>query len=335
MIGHCPNRTLLGSRILLILLLISVVFVSCTSDFEYDNTQSNKVNRDYKTKNVIVVVVDGLRFSESWCDSTHRYMPHLAGLMANEGIVNNKFYNLGETYTLAGHTSLTTGIYQAINNAGEELPNNPSIFQYWNQVYQNNQVKSWIITSKDKLAVLADTQNPYWKGAYVPSANCGVGGLGLGSGYREDSLTLKTAIGIFKEYQPNLVLINFRDPDYSAHSGVWSNYVDGVRKSDEYVYRLWEFFQNDPNYKNTTTLFVTSDHGRHLDSVADGFVSHGDGCEGCRHLGFFAFGPDFKKGLVILTNRSQIDIPATIAGLLGFSLPNSKGEVMTELFGRK
>jgi arylsulfatase A-like enzyme len=182
---------------------------------------------------------------------------------------------------------------------------------------------------------LADCNNPYWQGKYTPSVNTGVNGLGLGSGYREDSLTCQLTLQILKEHHPNLVLINFRDPDYSAHSAIWSGYLAGIKKTDEYIFRLWTFLQNDSEYKKTTTLFITSDHGRHLDSVADGFVSHGDGCDGCRHLGFFASGPDFKNGVRINTHREQIDIPMTVAELMGFDLPNAKGNVMTELFGRR
>ena len=112
-------------------------------------------------------------------------------------------------------------------------------------------------------------------------------------------------------------------------------YVNGVRKTDEYIYRLWNFIQSDAVYKSKTTLFVTSDHGRHSNGIADGFLFHGDGCEGCRHLGFFACGSDFKKGAIVKVDREQIDLPVTVAELLGFDLPNSKGEIMTELFGRR
>jgi len=316
-------------------LLITVLLGSCDQDYEYGNYQPKKVSRDYKTRNVIIIVADGFRYSEGWGDSIHQYIPRMANELAKTGIINTRFYNMGGTYTSAGHTNLTTGVYQAINNAGEELPDNPSVFQYWNQVYQYNKLKSWVIASKDKLAVLADCKNPYWSGQFTPSVNTGIDGLGLRSGYREDSLTLKTAFDILQENHPNLVLINFREPDFSAHSGNWESYVDGIRKTDEYIYQIWLFLQNDPIYKNTTTLFITSDHGRHLNTVADGFAGHGDDCEGCRHIGFFACGPDFKKGVLADVVREQIDLPVTIADLMGFELPNTHGNIMTELYGRR
>ena len=318
-----------------IILIFSGIVCSCIKDIDHRYAPVKNASRIYKTRNVVIIVVDGLRYSEGWGDSTHQYIPRMAETLSKQGVINTRFYNRGETYTLAGHTSLTTGVYQSINNEGMEYPKNPSIFQYWNQEYGNNQIKSWIITSKDKLAVLGDCTDGLWKGKFIPSVNSGVDGLGLGSGYRDDNMTLITAMEILKKNHPNLVLINFREPDYSGHTGIWNAYIDGVRKTDEYVYLLWQFLQNDSKYKNTTTIFVTSDHGRHLDGIADGFAGHGDECDGCRHLNFYACGPDFKKGTILNVNREQIDIPATIAEMLGFNLPSGDGKVMTELFKRR
>lgn len=318
-----------------ILLLIFLIVCSCNYKNDYSCPPVNITHQAYKTKNVIIIVVDGLRYSEGWGDSTHQYIPRMADVLSNQGVINTSFYNMGDTYTSAGHTALTTGVYQSINNGGLEYPKNPSIFQYWNRTFNNNPNKSWIITSKDKLAVLGDCTDPRWKGKYTPSINSGVDGLGLASGYREDSITLKTAIEIMKENHPHLVLINFREPDYSGHTGIWNAYVEGIRKSDEFVYRMFQFLNEDNSYRSTTTVFVTSDHGRHLDNVADGFAGHGDDCDGCRHLNFYAFGPDFTKGKMINVNREQIDIPVTTAEMLGFTLPNTNGKVMTELFGKR
>jgi hypothetical protein len=43
-------------------------------------------------------------------------------------------------------------------------------------------------------------------------------------------------------------------------------------------------------------------------------------------------GPDFKKGVVVTKERELIDISKTIAFLMKFNIPSSKGEVMEELF---
>jgi phosphopentomutase len=56
---------------------------------------------------------------------------------------------------------------------------------------------------------------------------------------------------------------------------------------------------------------------------------------GCKHINFFAYGPDFKKSQIINTKRELIDIPATIAELLQFKTVYLKGKVMHELFDNK
>ena len=129
-----------------------------------------------------------------------------------------------------------------------------------------------------------------------------------------------------------MALVNFREPDFSGHQNNWTNYTKGISDIDEYIYQIWNFIESDDIYKGKTTLFVTNDHGRHLDTVSVGFSGHGDSCEGCRHINFFACGPDFKKNVVIDTPRELIDIPTTIALLMSFNFPSGQGKVMHELF---
>jgi hypothetical protein len=108
--------------------------------------------------------------------------------------------------------------------------------------------------------------------------------------------------------------------------------LKGIQSSDAYIYEIWKFIQNDPFYKDKTTLFVTNDHGRHLNTVSSGFVSHGDGCDGCRHINLFSYGPDFKSGIVSEQPRSLVDIHATILELLHIRNAETDGKVMRELF---
>jgi len=299
-----------------------LLFISCK--------KTSESPAGYCTENIIVLVIDGARFSETWGDPEHRYIPVTAGELAAEGVINTQFYNNGPTYTLAGHTCITTGYYQEINNSGAELPIYPSFFQYWNRDFMASPDKSWIITSKDKLAVLSNCQENAFKYCYMPSFNCGVNGLG--SGYREDSLTMEVVFNVLKEKKPHLMLINLRDPDYSAHTTNWKYYIQGIQKTDRYAGQLLKFIRTNTDYKDKTTLFVTNDHGRHLDSIPGGFSSHGDQCEGCRHIFLYAYGPDFKKGVITNVKRELPDIPATISELLHIQMANGNGIVMRELF---
>jgi len=146
----------------------------------------------YKTKNVIILVIDGPRYTETWGDSTHKNIPHLAKDMVKEGVVFTNFYNNGPTYTNSGHTTLTTGYSQEIDNKGNEFPKYPSIFQYYLKKTGKDKSKTWIITTKDKLEILSNTKDSLWKDTYRPSTDCGKSGLG--SDYREDSVTFKNVL---------------------------------------------------------------------------------------------------------------------------------------------
>lgn len=306
----------------LLLLLIIIIFSISSCEKEPLN--------EYKTKNVIIIVMDGPRYSETWGDSTHKYIPHLANDLAPEGTTYTQFYTNGVTKTNPGHAAITTGVYQALNNNGDEIPKYPSIFQHWIRSGNNHPEKAWIVTSKDKLEVLADCQISGWNGFFGPSTDCGVSGLH--SEYRSDSITFENTMEVLEKKQPELMLINFREPDYAGHGGSWKEYIKGIRQSDEYIYQIWKYLYSSPHYKDNTTLFVTNDHGRHLDGISVGFVGHGDDCEGCRHINLFACGPDFKKGVITDTPRELIDIPLTIGKLLHFEIPHAQGVVMEELF---
>jgi hypothetical protein len=284
-----------------------------------------------RTKNVIIVVIDGPRYSETW-GSSPSHMPNMATRLKSRGVFFSNFYNNGFTYTNSGHVALTTGITQPIDNFDQELPQQPSIFQLWRQATGKPITAAWLITSKDKLHILANTLNPEWKDQYPPSVDCGVSGPG--TGYRADSLTLVAVKRILTHYQPNLVLINFMEPDGFAHAGNWPNYLRGIVRDDRYVWQLYNFLRQHKAYRNNTTLLITNDHGRHLDGIATGWLDHGDACEGCRHISLLALGPDFKKGRTITEPHTLVDVPSTVAYLLGFPLPQGQGKLIDALFKR-
>ena len=284
------------------------------------------------TTHVIIVVMDGARWSDTFGEPTRQYIPHLATELAPQGVLFTGFKNDGPTYTNAGHTAMATGIYQEINNNGLEYPQNPSIFQRYLAVSKAPVTDAWVITTKDKLQILTDCQDPQWQHTHVCSSDCGIGGKGIGAGYREDAETLAKVTELLATHHPHLVLVNFKQPDAAGHANNWPGYLQGIRDSDAAIGAIWGFVQKDAVYAGHTALFITDDHGRHLDGIHDGFVSHGDDCTGCRHIMLLALGPEFGHGVVTAKHRGLIDIAVTAASLLGFALPGSPGEVMSELF---
>ncbi|NDK55293.1 sulfatase-like hydrolase/transferase [Pontibacter sp. BT213] len=284
-----------------------------------------------RTKNVIIVVIDGVRASETW-DSIPGAIPNMATNLKSKGVFFSDFQNDAYTYTNAGHTAITTGVNQPIDNYGAELPAHPSIFQQWLKQTGKPTTAAWIISSKDKLNILANTKDTVWQNTYMPSLNCGINGPG--TGYRADSLTFEVVKQVLTTNKPNLVLINFMEPDGYAHAANWNYYLRGIKRDDSYVQQLYDFLKKDKNYRKNTALLVTTDHGRHLQGIDGGWIDHGDDCPGCRKIFLLALGPDFKTGTVT-SKHTLVDISATVAKMLGFTFEQSQGQVMKELFPAK
>jgi hypothetical protein len=283
------------------------------------------------TRRVVILVVDGPRWSETWGEPTRQYIPHRATELAPQGVLFTHFRNQGPTYTNAGHTALVTGVYQEINNSGLDLPAHAGLFQHYLAATRAPATDAWLISSKDKLRILSDCLDPAWRHAFTCSIDCGVDGNG-GGGYRDDAITAQHIQTLLPQHHPHLVLINLKQVDACGHAKDWPGYLKGIRDTDEIVAKTWDLIQHDAQLKDQTALFITNDHGRHLDGVKDGFVSHGDDCPGCHQIELLAMGPDFKRGATVDVERGQIDVAVTAAALLGFALPDSSGKVIPELF---
>ncbi len=297
-----------------------LLFISCRKDPPFEH--------NFRTKKIIVVVIDGPRFQETFGSSDHKHIPYQSEL-CKQGTLCTSFYNQGVTFTVNGHTAICTGNYQSINNSGLEIPSYPSFLQYYIEKYNAPSDKVWLITSKDKLQVLANTTLPEYTNKYNPQTDCGINGLA--TGYRNDQITQDHIMSTLTNQHPDVLLINYKEPDASGHARNWTNYLKGIENTDKYVYDIWNFIQNDPYYKDQTTLLITNDHGRHDDGWKDGFVSHGDYCDGCKHIALLALGPDIKQNYICETAYSQIDITATIAAIFKLNMPYAKGRLMDDI----
>jgi hypothetical protein len=283
---------------------------------------------------VVILVMDGARYTETWGDPTHANVPQMATNLSRYGVILTNFYTDvtsaipgGRTETCTGHATLVCGTYQVIANDGSQFPYEPTIFQYYRQQTGAAARSGWVVTSKDKLVVLANSSKPGWTGEYQPSYNCGINGDGSG-GYREDYLTHALARAALTNDHPAVLLINYKGPDLMGHANNWLGYLAAIQEVDGYAADLWATIQADPVLKDTTTLFITNDHGRHTTD----FTSHGDDCEGCRHLLCLIVGPNFRPNEISELRRTQPDIGTTAADLLCISMPTATGQVMTELY---
>lgn len=275
---------------------------------------------------VVIVVMDGARYSETTGGTSN--IPNIAAL-ARQGTTLTNFRTFLPcpvhrliSETIPGHSRITTGTYQDLYNDGSMLPTSPSIFQYYRKEKRTDSSSCMILCSKNKLNILGNTSDPSWSGKYLPAVDCGSYGI------RDDSITHALAIEYILRERPSLMLINYAGPDEMGHLGDWNGYIEKIKKTDDFIGEIWHAIQNDTVLRNSTTLFITNDHGRHTDD----FYSHGDDCEGCTHIMFVAIGPDIKINHRSAVPRESIDIAPTISYLAGFNMPGAEGKIMHEIF---
>jgi len=281
---------------------------------------------DYQTKHLFLVIIDGLRNDEAFEDSVHQYIPRIWNDLRPSGTIYTNLYSTTLTYTTSGHTAHVSGTRNNFPNADTLQcepfrPRFPTIFEYFRKSDNIPRNKVWVIAGKGWLSSIDYSLYPGYGEDYAAVKLHNIG---------NDSLTIETFNGVLDNFQPSLVLLNLRDVDSQAHTGDWEKYIQAITTADSLVWNIWERIESAPYYQGTTTLFVTTDHGRH-DDMHGGFPHHGGTDHGSQHLFFLAIGPDIKQDTVVTHRKDITDITPTIGELLGFETPFAGGMVMSEM----
>ena len=134
---------------------------------------------------------------------------------------------------------------------------------------------------------------------------------------RNDVLTFQVALEHLRRDTPRVFYVGFGDTDEYAHGGRYDQYLRAAHDADAALKTLWDELQAHPQYRGTTTLIVTTDHGR--GDPPQGWRSHGEKVEGSEAIWLAVLGPDTPA----LGERSetgavtQAQVAATLAALLG------------------
>jgi len=285
----------------------------------------------YRTRNVFLVVMDGVRYSETFGDPTHRFIPHIWNDLRRLGAIYTNFRNNAITVTVPGHTAMLTGTWQNVKNDGSERPHQPTVFEYYRKETGAPANKTWAVVQHMNLISTDYSDHPEYGKQY--GANLDSPGMHKRGELQHagDVATWDILKSVMNRDHPSLVMVNFGMTDSMGHSGSWSGYTNAILDADTLIYYLWLKIQSDPIYKDRTTMFLTNDHGRHLDGVKTGFQDHGDDCEGCRHVMMLVIGPDTKSNVVVDATRQLIDVAPTIGVLMGFGTLLAKGNVMSDM----
>lgn len=147
-----------------------------------------------------------------------------------------------------------------------------------------------------------------------------------------DELSVYVARRLMKQHAPSLLWVTLHDIDV-AHSGAYSLYIDGIRRTDRLCAELWNTIQTDPEYANKTTMFILPDFGRDSDEDAggNGFQHHRTGDPLSRTTWMMALGPGIREGVVVDRPIDSLDLVPTLGALLGFSPSFAQGRPIAEV----
>lgn len=133
-----------------------------------------------------------------------------------------------------------------------------------------------------------------------------------------DALMHAAALRYLETARPRLLFIGYGETDEWAHAGRYDRYLRAARRVDGFLAELWRAVQADPQYRDRTTLIVTTDHGR--GRTPQDWRNHGRDVAGAEEMWLAVLGPDTRA----LGARSgaapviQAQIAATVAALLGY-----------------
>jgi hypothetical protein len=148
-----------------------------------------------------------------------------------------------------------------------------------------------------------------------------------------DAQTIYHAERVLSKFKPSVMAITLLDVDV-CHSD-FNGYLRAQQLADALVNHLWNHIQSVPELRDSTTMIVLPEHGRHLfgngnnpDSLGRSGIDHGQGDNGDRDVWMLALGPDIKPNQVLAptgisqpgrtSNRYEtIDAIMTAMGILG------------------
>ena len=323
------------------------------------------VTRDTITENIVLAIIDGIRYEDCFGDTDHLLVPNIWSSLRPLGTVYENFFCDGFTATGQAHASIVTGRWQNhVGNSGEIRPNRPTMFEYHKMVetpsnpINHDPTRCVIIAGKGRISKMnygefegeeVDEYGGAFKGRYYgPRIGATVYApagferfpseeseeatkAAVAHSTFSDAATWATTKHVLKDVCPSLLLINFGELDEVAHAGIRWMYDESIRRLDGILLKLWQEIESSEVYGGKTTLIITTDHGRH-DLENGGFQHHGCQCEGCRRCMFLAIGPDIRKNHVVRERHTLIDLAPTIGRLLGFQTPYAEGVVMEEMF---
>jgi hypothetical protein len=147
---------------------------------------------------------------------------------------------------------------------------------------------------------------------------------------RDDRMTFDYAMEYLKRKKPRVLFLGFDGTDENGHGGRYDEYLKSAHAIDGMLAELWSWVQSQPDYKDQTTLFITTDHGR--GNGRHSWKNHRLLAPGSRHIWFALIGPDTPAFGEMKSKEKyfQRQVAATLAAFFGRRYSNKRetGEVI-------
>ena len=131
-----------------------------------------------------------------------------------------------------------------------------------------------------------------------------------------DAPIVYAAIDSLRTTKPRVLYVMLGEGDEWAHEGRYDLYLDATSRADRFIRRMWDTLQSLPDYAGTTTLIVTTDHGRG-DTTTD-WTDHGRKVPAAVSTWIAAIGPGVApRGVRQSITATTSQVAATIAALVG------------------
>jgi len=324
-----------------------------------------------KTRNVVLIVSDGLRWQEvftgadpllldakhggNWLDDAEmkrRYwrddplerrrllLPFLWGTVAAQGQLfgnrnegSDAHVTNGYWFSYPGYNEMSVGypnkiinsnefglnpgvtVFEWLNN-GDELRGKVAIYGTW-QVFADvfNEPRSHLVMQVGWNAPKPGSSGDPAKDALL--ARLYDTTTRFDADDSQDSLLQVTLLDYLRSAHPRVLFVGYGETDNWAHQGRYDLVLESAQRMDGFVRELWDTMQSMPQYHDSTTFIITTDHGRGSGPVE--WKDHGVEEKGSGNIWIGVLGPDTAP----LGERKHTDavtqsqIAATLAAFVG------------------
>lgn len=139
--------------------------------------------------------------------------------------------------------------------------------------------------------------------------------LGLWEEGSEDVLTFRIAMEYLEARSPRFLWLGLGNSDDWAHADRYDRHLVYLNRIDRLIGELWSMVQTSAHYRGSTTLVITTDHGRGL--KASDWNEHNCSIPGSEYVWALVVGPD-TPAIGEATNTPELQLGQIASTMLQY-----------------